>query len=256
MNPDHYFSILCKYFVFFGIRFDLDFSWPTRLIAIICSCTFNLFKANRLLALYLELKRENLPLRIAQMLQLSFDVWLYFYLLLNQDAISDHMNNLASNLPKQVKSRFVQKLKLYRIVYLVFVIDTIRLAVLWYLSGTVEIYQSEFPYLNASTIESVIGSQYLILPIFVLVSLVNKLLNTMLLAISVFLYLFIYYAQHLLCWTLSEQSELYSNLREFKERYRICQKISLDSNSAFGILPFIWFVSFSTFRSFCSSIVK
>lgn len=237
------YSILCKYFVFFGIRFDLEYSWPIRLIGIICSCTFNLFKANRLLALYLSIEKTNYPLRIVQILQLFFDVWLYFYLLFNQDSIADQLDFvIGRNLVKEIRTKFMQKLKFYRFVYLIFVIDLIRLSVLWFLTGSDEIYHTEFPYLNQSTIDNLIGYKHILIKLLVFIALFNKLLNTMLLTISIFLYLFIYYAQHLQCFILSQQTEQCSNLIEFKSKYRIFQRQSVKTNNIFGILPFIWLV--------------
>ena len=133
MNPeDHYFSILCKYFVYFGIRFQLDFSWIIRLVSVLFSCTFNLFRANRLLTLYLSVNKANYSIHIVQFLQLSLDIWLYFYLLFNQDLISDLLSYTIATLPSQSKARFQRKLKLYRIVYLIFLIEILRLSLLWY----------------------------------------------------------------------------------------------------------------------------
>ena len=76
--------------------------------------------------------------------------------------------------------------------------------------------------------------------LFVFIALFNKILNTMLLTISIFLYLFIYYAQHLQRANLAEQTELFSNLIEFKFKYRFLQKQSKNCNAVLGILPFVW----------------
>lgn len=241
MNPQSY-SILCKYFVYFGIRFQLEIGWIVRLLSVLCSCTFNLFKANSLLALFLSMKSGNYPLRIVQILQLLFDIWLYFYLLFNQNAIAEHLDFVIGNLSKQVQSRFLRKLRLYRIVYLIFVVESLRLAVLWYIGGTDEIYKFEYPYLDQSTIDSLVGYSDLICKLVVFVALLNKLLDTMLQCISILLYLFVYYAQHLQLHVLSEQPDVYTNLVELKSRYRLLQKQSTKSNSILGILPFIWCV--------------
>lgn len=136
MNSQNFYSILCKHFVFFGIRFELDFNWLMRLLSVMSSCIFNLFKANRLLALYLSIEKTNYPIRIVQLLELALDIWLYFFLLFTQDSISVHMNSLINSLSKHSKSQFSNKLKLYRIVYLIFVVEVIRLAASWWLTGT------------------------------------------------------------------------------------------------------------------------
>lgn len=238
----HYSALLCKYFVFYGIRFQLDFSWPVRLVSILCSCTFNLFKANRLLALYLCLTKTNYAIRIVQLLQLSLDIWLYFYLLFCQDSIAEHLENSIGNLPKQMRPLFKQRQKLFRIIYLAFVVEILRLAMLWWLAGTDALYRLEFPFVSQNFIEDQIGYRHLLCNFAVCIALFNKLMNTMLIWLSVFLYFYAYYAEHLQCMVLSAHSDLLSNMVEFKTTYRFFQRQSRNANSVLGTMPFIWFV--------------
>ena len=70
-QPQTDYIILCKYFVYFGIRFELDLNWSVRIISILSSCIYNLFRANRLLALYLSIEKTNYLIRIVELLQLG-----------------------------------------------------------------------------------------------------------------------------------------------------------------------------------------
>lgn len=246
MNSGKYYSlILCKYFVFFGIRFEFDFSWTIRLLSILTSCIFNLFKANRLLALFLSVNQTNFPFKIMQLLELALDIWLYFFLLFNQDTISDQLNRSIDNLSKEIKIRFINKLRLYRLVYLILVLEIVRLSIYYYLIGISKIYDEEYPFVDQIRIDNLFFFKHLLSKLLVFIALFNQLLNTMLFTLSIFLYFFIYYLQHLQCADLTEQSDFDLNLIEFKSKYRYLQRLSETNNSAIGILPFIWFVFFS-----------